>query len=69
MLAGPHACRLTPRLDVGRLREDLAALRDFPMGSEESYFRSPEERHAGWRVLASATVGDRTMVAVGRSVQ
>ena len=52
MLAGPHACRLTPRLDVGRLREDLAALRDFPMGSEESYFRSPEERHAGWRVLS-----------------
>jgi len=52
MLAGPHACRLAPRLDVDRLREDLAALRAFPMGSEESYFRGPGERHAGWRVLS-----------------
>jgi quercetin dioxygenase-like cupin family protein len=52
MLPGPHACRLTPRLDVGRLREDLASLRAFPMGSEESYFRAPGERHVGWRVLS-----------------
>jgi quercetin dioxygenase-like cupin family protein len=52
MLAGPHACRLTPRLDVDRMREDLAALRAFPLGNEESYFRAPGERHVGWSVLS-----------------
>jgi quercetin dioxygenase-like cupin family protein len=52
MIAGPHACRLTPRLDVDRLRADLAALRAFPMGTEESYFRAPGERHVGWSVLS-----------------
>ncbi|HEY8212400.1 MAG TPA: aspartyl/asparaginyl beta-hydroxylase domain-containing protein [Myxococcaceae bacterium] len=52
MVTAANACRLTPHLDVDRLREDLAALRAFPWGSEESYFRAPGERHVGWSVLS-----------------
>ena len=52
MLASANACRLTPRLDVDRLRGDLAALRAFPWGSEEDYFQSPGHRHVGWSVLS-----------------
>src|SRR5688572_19745447 len=51
-IGGANACRLTPRLDVDRLRDDLTALRAFSWGSEESYFRTPGERHVGWTVLS-----------------
>src|SRR5690349_9548899 len=52
MFIGANACRLTPRLDVDRLRSDLAALRAWAWGSEQDYFQSPAERHVGWTVLS-----------------
>jgi 4-amino-4-deoxy-L-arabinose transferase-like glycosyltransferase len=65
-----HRRRVGEMSDAGAVRARVAAApRDVFIMTADRWTVFAPAAHAGWRVLASATLGDRTMVAVGRSVQ